>query len=583
MRSQTNCKALVVDDNLISRTIVEELLFDLEIACISADSAKKALKILETNEPDIIFVDHVMPDIDGVELCRRIRALGGGFKEIPVIVLTGNEIDEYRELYANAGFSGWLTKPVDAKELERLLPIKRTITPKGISAGVVNTFVKYTREVIPKMDKYLTSNELQLYAIEAHSLKSNIKSLGSDELSALARELEQLADKSDINGLKEKHPMFAQRTLEFIDSIEVSDAPAEIDVQHVKGKRIVLAIDDNPVNLHLISDTLSKDYNIFTEISGKRAMEFLSKTIPDLILLDIRMPQMSGYDIIEIMKNDPLLQDIPVIFLTGSEEIKDEAHAFEVGAVDFIKKPIQPSIVLARVKLHLELELYRKNLEKMVQERTTKLEHIEDVILSLLANVASYRDEETGTHIQRTTDYVNLLVKLLQEANPPGYYISKSYGDFIVKSAKLHDIGKVAIPDGILLKPGKLTPEEFDMMKNHTLDGAHMIDDAIRDLQDDSFLRVAREIVIGHHEKWNGMGYPYKIKGEEIPLSARIMAIADVYDALISERPYKVPFTHEKAIEIILGDSGTHFDPVILDVARSHLDEFDAIAKKHKE
>jgi putative two-component system response regulator len=232
--------------------------------------------------------------------------------------------------------------------------------------------------------------------------------------------------------------------------------------------------------------------------------------------------------------------------------------------------------------LHLELELYRKSLEKAVAERTIKLEQTADAILSLLANVTSYRDGETGTHIQRTTDYAQILVKLLQEANLPGYHISIGYGKFIVKSAKLHDIGKVAIHDGILLKPGRLTPEEFSEMKNHTIVGAQMIDDAIRDLHDDSYLRVAREIVIGHHEKWNGMGYPYGLEGDRIPLSARIMAIADVYDALISERPYKNPFSHEKAVEIIIGDSGTHFDPIIIDIARDHFDEFDKVAQKHK-
>lgn len=346
-------------------------------------------------------------------------------------------------------------------------------------------------------------------------------------------------------------------------------------------KHVVLAVDDNAGNLRLIDETLSDKYIVHTAPSGAWAFAFLQKKIPDLILLDIRMPEMNGYEFINKIKLDPRLEDIPVVFLTAAEGSDDEAKAFFSGAVDFIRKPIVPEVLTARVALHMELALYEKHLEQVVMERTEKLVKTEDSILSLLANVSSYRDQETGAHVRRTTGYVEVLRNRLQEAklDDRDYYISKTYGEYIVKSAKLHDIGKVSIPDGILLKPGKLTPEEFDQMKLHTVNGRHMIDDAIMDLQDDSFLRVAREIVGAHHEKWNGTGYPDGAKGKEIPLSARLMAIADVYDALISKRPYKEPFTHERAIEIIYADSGKHFDPVVLEVAHDVIDGFDDIAK----
>ncbi|MCL2081143.1 MAG: response regulator [Oscillospiraceae bacterium] len=471
MLSYKNCIVMVVDDDPASLSATEELFTDLGIACFAVDNGGNALRILAHNEPDLILINPAMPDMDGAELCRRIRIMGGAFIDVPILALTGGGAQaEY------LGFNGLLTKPLELSELERFMP---------------------------------------------------------------------------------------------------SDEKREPD----PDKRSILAIDDGPINLQILENTLGGDYHIRTELSGTRALRYLRENIPDLILLDINMPVMDGYEAMAAFKSDSRLDDIPVIFLTGSEDVEDEIRALETGAVDFIKKPIEPTIVTARVRLHLELELYRKSLERVVLERTEKLQRTADAILSLLANVASYRDEETGTHILRTTDYVRLIVRLLQQAGLPGYYVSSSYGEYIIKSAKLHDIGKVAVSDGILLKPGKLTDEEFEEMKCHTVYGAQMIDDAIRDLEDDTYLRVAREIVIGHHEKWNGKGYPYGLEGREIPLSARIMAIADVYDALISERPYKKPFPHEKAVEIIMEGGGTHFDPVILNLTRGHFDEFDKIAK----
>ena len=351
------------------------------------------------------------------------------------------------------------------------------------------------------------------------------------------------------------------------------------------GKRIILAVDDNPGNLRLIDETLKEKYKVHTAPSGEWAMSFLQKKVPDLILLDLRMPGMNGHEFINKLKSNPDLENIPVIFLTASEFTQDEAMAFQAGAADYIKKPIVPDVVTARVDLQLELDLYRKKLEQMVVDRTKKLQRTEDCILSLLANVSGYRDQETGMHVRRTTGYVEVLVNVLQEAGlpDPDYYISNDYGQNIVKSAKLHDIGKVSIPDGILLKPGKLDDDEFEKMKEHTTTGGAMINDAILDLQDDSFLRVAHEIAYGHHEKWNGRGYPEGKAGKDIPISARLMAIADVYDALISKRPYKQPLPHEKALGIVFTDSGTHFDPVILETAKDAINKFDEIADEFKD
>ena len=234
--------------------------------------------------------------------------------------------------------------------------------------------------------------------------------------------------------------------------------------------------------------------------------------------------------------------------------------------------------------LHIELEKYRKNLEDMVEGRTRQLARTQDVILDVLAGMTSIRDSETGAHIKRTTIYSQLLIENLQRLSLPGYEVSDDYARDIVKSAKLHDIGKVAVPDNILLKPARLSKLEFEMIKQHTVYGAQILDDAMEELgETSSFLDVAREIIIAHHEKWDGRGYPYGIKGEDIPLSGRIMAIADVYDALISHRPYKPSFPHEEAVEIILEDTGTHFDPKLVEVSMDVIGRFREIASKHRD
>lgn len=349
-------------------------------------------------------------------------------------------------------------------------------------------------------------------------------------------------------------------------------------------KPVVLCVDDEPTNLKFLTEILKDEYQVYPAPSGERALHFLQARIPDIILLDIEMPKMSGYDVIQEIKKVPDWKDIPIVFLTGLEGRDKEQAAFEFGAVDYILKPISAGVVKARVNLHVELQMYRKNLENLVITRTEQLERTQNCILEMLANVTSYRDQETGGHIRRTTYYSEVVIKQLRKHSQKGYEISDEYAEAIVKSAKLHDIGKVAVPDSILLKPAKLTPEEFDIIKLHTIYGEQLISNAMNDLGDtSSFLNVAKEIIISHHEKWNGAGYPYGLRGDTIPLSARIMAVVDVYDALISHRPYKEPFSHETAVDIIVQDAGTHFDPYLIEICKDAFSEFHEIAEKHKD
>ncbi|MDR3238664.1 MAG: response regulator [Clostridiales bacterium] len=348
--------------------------------------------------------------------------------------------------------------------------------------------------------------------------------------------------------------------------------------------RSVLIVDDDATNLKALQEILGKSYKVYPAPNGDRALLFLEKTIPGLILLDVKMPGLNGYDMIKILKQNPRLRDIPVIFLTAQESRDKEEQAFQLGAVDYILKPISAGVVQKRVQLHLELQSYRKNLEELVTVRTNQLQKTQDTILEILANLTAYRDNETGCHLQRTTWYARRLVDCLREKGRMAYRISGSYAENIVKSAKLHDIGKVAISDGILLKPGPLTPDEFAVIKTHTTLGARIIDHAMKELGDDSdFLLVAKEIVYTHHEWWNGAGYPRGLAGGKIPLSGRLMAIADVYDALSSERPYKKSYSHEKALEIMWAEAGTHLDPHLMELAKDVLSGFDDAVYAYKE
>ncbi|MDL2238176.1 response regulator [Christensenellaceae bacterium OttesenSCG-928-K19] len=347
-------------------------------------------------------------------------------------------------------------------------------------------------------------------------------------------------------------------------------------------KSSILVVDDDPTNLKLVNEILKGDYKVFLAPSGERALVFLETRIPDLILLDLEMPGMNGYDVIKKLKQTPAWKDIPVIFLTGQEGRDKEQEALDLGAVDYVLKPITVGILRSRVALHIELAQYRKSLESMVDERTTQLRRTQDTILDILASMTSFRDNETGAHIKRTTIYAQMLLEKLRKSGHADYQIEQAYADSIVKAAKLHDIGKVAVPDNILLKPARLSEAEFEMIKQHTVFGALIIDNAMEELGDTSdFLSVAREIIISHHEKWDGRGYPNQLAGKDIPISGRIMAIADVYDALISHRPYKPSYTHDVAVKTILQDAGTHFDPTLVELTKDEIMQFDAIARQH--
>jgi putative two-component system response regulator len=355
------------------------------------------------------------------------------------------------------------------------------------------------------------------------------------------------------------------------------------------SKPVILAIDDDPVILFILGTVLKEEYIVKPFNTGLEAVDYLKTQPADLIFLDHSMPDMSGFDVLKILQGDPKTRDIPVIFLTGSIESEIEMTALESGAVDYITKPIRSKILLARTRLQIELLNHKRHLEALVEERTQslneayiKLKLREDVTLNMLARATDLRDHDTGGHIERTTEYVRIIVEDILNNPGEGYHFTRAEADDIVRSSKLHDLGKIAIPDNVLLKPGQLTEEEFKVIKEHTTNGQQFLDYFISEMED-SFLHTARDIAHFHHERWDGSGYPGVLKGEEIPISARIVAIADVYDALTSSRPYKKAFSHEKSMQIILENGGTHFDTNLVQIFERHAEEIKRVAMQVNE
>ena len=355
------------------------------------------------------------------------------------------------------------------------------------------------------------------------------------------------------------------------------------------SKPVVLVVDDTPDNLVLMNAILQERYKVKVANNGQRALTIArSETPPDIILLDVMMPEMDGYEVCRQLQQEPDTRGIPIIFLTARTEVEDETRGFSCGAVDYITKPISPPIVLARVKAQLQLkaaaDFLRDKadyLEKEVNHRTREVMAIQDVTILAMASLAETRDNDTGNHIRRTQHYVKALAERLRTLPRFANELNDQNIQTLFKSAPLHDIGKVGIPDRILLKPGRFEPAEFEIMKTHTTLGR----DAIQQAEDAlgievEFLKMAKEIAYSHQEKWDGSGYPEGLAGDAIPLPARLMAIADVYDALISRRVYKEGMTHDKAVQIIIEGRGSHFDPDITDAFVAIAEEFAAIARR---
>lgn len=334
-------------------------------------------------------------------------------------------------------------------------------------------------------------------------------------------------------------------------------------------KATIMVVDDTPANLKLLEQTFgTQNYRVLGFPQGAMALRAAAVKPPDIILLDIKMPEMDGFEVCRRLKADNRLKDIPVLFISSLAETEDKIKAFLVGGVDYVTKPFQFEEVNARVKTHLhlrwmqhELEKHNNQLEDLVRENVKEISDSQLATIVALSKLAEYRDDETGQHINRTRSFCRLLAEKLRDNSKYSEVISETFIENIYSAAPLHDIGKVSIADNILLKTEKLTSEEFEIMKTHSTIGAKTLESVRAMYPKNGFINMGICLTRSHHEKWDGSGYPDGLVGEEIPLSARIMALADVYDALRSKRPYKAAFSHEKSREIIQGSVRKHFDP----------------------
>ena len=331
--------------------------------------------------------------------------------------------------------------------------------------------------------------------------------------------------------------------------------------------KTIFVVDDSHTNLFAAEEALEELYNVITVPSGAKTITLLEKIKPDLILLDIEMPEMDGFEVLKFLKSQDRFKEIPVIFLTSLVDTDVEVKGFQMGVVDFIIKPFSAPVLINRVKLHLSTS-------DLIIRRTAQLLQAHQNMIYILADMIETRDECTGGHVERTAAFMKLLITCLQEEGIYSDEVVNWDADLVSESAMIHDIGKINISDTILNKPGRLTPEEYEIMKTHAMIGRRIIDRIADRAGESEFLTHARAFVAYHHERWDGSGYPYGLAGEDIPINGRLMALVDVYDALLSERPYKKAFSYEDALRIIVEDSGKHFDPKIVEIFRQKNDLF---------
>jgi putative two-component system response regulator len=352
------------------------------------------------------------------------------------------------------------------------------------------------------------------------------------------------------------------------------------------GRQTIFLVDDNLANLTAGKTMLKEHHNVFSIPSGAKLFEMLEKVTPDLILLDIEMPEMDGYEALKRLKTDKETCKIPVIFLTARNDPGSELEGLNLGATDYISKPFSPPLLLKRIENHLliqnqqmALKDYNDNLQQMVQKRTRQVVELQNSILNTVTEMVEFRDDITGGHIERTQNYLKLLVDKLLSEKIYWEEVSAWNLEFLIPSAQLHDVGKIAISDAILNKPGKLSPEEFEIMKNHASIGEKAIEDIMKTNSENDFLCHAKLFAGTHHEKWDGSGYPRGLKNTIIPLQGRLMAVADVYDALIAARPYKKPMSTQEAERIIIEGKEKHFDPVLVELFKDLSPQFARIAE----
>ena len=570
-------RALIVDDEEVNRLLLSKIMERAGFETRLAVDGEQAVALFSEWFPDLVLMDVQMPKMDGYESTRHIKSLSQD-KAVPVIGISAGVFEEDRKNALNSGMDAFVTKPFKAQDLLHIiaehLPVQYLYAE---STSLPSSIV---------MDKLLLEEEIG--KVSAEIIEQILIYAENADYFELMKQIDKLEVFSPMLGayLRDLSLHFDYELC--IKIIGKAVTPKKLTSASLRLLPEILVIDDMPENLQLLAGILSSaQYKVRPVTGGRLALKIAHCKPPDLILLDITMPEMNGYEVCAELKASLSLKDIPVIFISALSDMDDKVKAFAAGGVDYITKPFKTAEVQARVNTHLKLRFLQKELQqhnihlnKLVREQVQEITESQLTTIFALAKLAEGRDDETGKHLERVRKNCELLAKWLQEHSPYKDRISKEFVDNIFYASPLHDIGKVGIPDSILLKPGRLTEEEFEVMKKHTLIGVETLTAVQHKHPQNSFINMGVEIARSHHEKWDGSGYPDNLAGEQISLAARIMSVADVYDALRTKRVYKPALSQAETCNILFEESGKHFDPVIIEAFRELQDQFDELQTK---
>ncbi len=626
-------KILVVDDNTMNLQVVKGLLKKTQIQIDAVEGGVECLEKCQVKTYDLILMDHMMPEPDGIETLHLLRQeKDNPNAKIPVIALTANAVSGVKELYLSEGFEDYLSKPIAPEELESMvmqylpkeLIVKEpeqlgkaevkptaeeqsmeTLAPavdeidiekgmtycandKGMYYELLQMFCDQNVVNTEKLEKYYEEKNWKDFSVLTHAIKSTSLGIGAAVFSEKAKQQEFAGKENREDFILEtreefmkSYRMVKEKIQSILREAGVLEEEAEAETDSTDNmKKIILVVDDDKTNLMIAQRVLSDEYRVAAVNSGELCFRYLEKNCPELILLDIQMPGMDGFEVMEKLRQHEEWCRIPVIFLTADRSEATEEKCFRVGAVDYIGKPFVPAIMLQRVRKTLELEDYRKSLEQMVEKQLKRITQLQQDIIFTMANLIESRDGTTGEHVRRTSIYTDMLIRRMKKENIYAEELSAEFIDYMHKAAPMHDIGKITVSDIVLQKPGKLTDEEYTMIKNHTVAGGKMIRENMSSLVEPEFIDIAYDVATYHHEKWNGKGYPEGLAGTDIPLSARILAVTDVFDALVSKRQYKAGMSLEQAFEIMAKDRGESFEPIILDTFFDMSEELTEIMKE---
>lgn len=627
LRQMPYVSILIVDDNIVNIQVAKGLMEPYHMQIDYAVSGEESIQRVEAGGYDLVLMDHMMPGMSGIEALHQIRALSKeGCGTLPIIALTANATSDARSMFLQEGFDDFLSKPIEMQKLNEVLrkylkdlnesraaahsegpPVQHADAlssiwtdigfenmtygevdfGKGLAmvgsltayTGILSTYLRSTKEKLPALIEWLETDKNR-FVIEIHGLKGANAAIGAVQLSGLAAEMELLGKTDRFDGIGKLLAVFTKRNETAFHEIEEFLTQSTATVPQIRfgqegdGRKHIVVVDDNPVNLDLAESVLQVDYRLTKLESGEALLDFLKQKKPDMILLDIQMPGLSGYETLEQIRQRKEWKDIPVIFLTGQNDVQSERMGFRLGAKDFIRKPFDHVVMSARIKSQMELYQYQMELREIICEKTTEVEELQHVITITWAEIIESRDGTTGNHVRHTTNYYEALLRVVYET--PAYQegLSKESIPDLLRASALHDIGKIGISDTVLKKPAALSKEEFDYMKTHSQIGADMIQKIIDRSRADRFLLYARDMALYHHERWNGTGYPCGLKGDEIPLYVQILTIADIFDALTAVRPYKRAFTFGETLEIMNKDRDIIYSPELLDVFLAHQETF---------